>query len=596
MDLNLKILAALDEKNKNNEFDESGKRKFRITRGTYNKTMLFSKLVTRLAGGCMECYAYHLKPKESFDDIITNLYVPSDQDAVSAHIWVTPEGVKKAGEYADQHGYEPIGWTHSHGTMGTFHSHWDVNNFKVIRDEVSTVTILKKEYATFILDNDVLKVDNYVIKNVAPLKDTKIEITKRVERKPFAFSFVVNVRGQYYAECWEKTYDSLNNQFVISEPYHPQVEIIDVDDDLEIDSIEFEWELRNKIRLNSSYDPRSGRSNSNGSGFRKFNDNQISKEYGVLANNFLTAATKYINDGGNNFKLINNLIFDNQNSNFKILNAYSNNNSESDTDLDINTVDRLKTINSIKQKIGDDDFKKYANNSKLKRNELENLIVMQLMNDFSNKNNYFKNSEICMAEQDKIIEKYAQRTQDLLECVNIAENAIKSLSRYAVETFTDYKHKKDHKYRRFINNFLTQMSYDDNSSFYESLRKITPKKNLYTVNKEILILDDRVNVFNQFVNDLYKLKKRSNFESNNLVKFLTEFSNAYTTDSNVDGVIENYLLSNKSDSEIIKYSDSIFEQNMSVNYDVSNNFFNEVKPFNIPFFSKKNKKLARGVN
>ena len=80
MELELKVMQALrdDEKKNDNE-----KKRLAISKGAFAKAMLYAKLVTRIAGGGMECYGYLLKDKNSLDDNIIDIHFADEQDTSS---------------------------------------------------------------------------------------------------------------------------------------------------------------------------------------------------------------------------------------------------------------------------------------------------------------------------------------------------------------------------------------------------------------------------------------------------------------------------------------------------------------------------------
>jgi len=246
LDILLKVEQALKEDEKKT-IDHTN---LRITKGTFEKIMAYAKVVSRMAGSGMECYGYLLTPRDSLDGLITDIYFANDQEAHSAYVRVTEEGVFHTLRDTEALGYKIVGWWHSHGTMPTFHSGTDVNNFLTILHGIAPLTMFRNEEAVFALNNveKRLEFDNYILTgtNVEQLK--RIKIIKKIEQDPFAFSLVVNQFGDYYRERITKTRQG--KEFVVNHPTHPKVEIVDIDNDVRFFIDQIEKDVFFKIKIN----------------------------------------------------------------------------------------------------------------------------------------------------------------------------------------------------------------------------------------------------------------------------------------------------------------------------------------------------------
>ncbi len=535
MDLDLKILHALEDKEERVDETET----LQITRGAFTKDHIFAKLVSRIAGGGMECYAYLIKPNEAMDDIVRDILIAPDQDTTSSHVWVTPEGVKQAGENIAARNYELLGWTHSHGTMSTFHSSWDIDNFRTILHEISPQTMFKKENALYRLDEDKLFVDNYRIEGIKPLQ-RKIDIIKKVERRPFAYSIVVNDHNEYYAEVWTKTFDHATGRFKLDNAKNPKLEIVDVDDDVEIDIAEIEDEIYQKVRINRR-------------DFTNDHRRYESKQAKAIANRFIHHAAQYLAKNGEYKKLIVTMLTeDAEASRYQMIKTAE---KSADETIEVPEQNKEEIVENLEGNLERSEFSRYLDASKkFRRFELENLIYLRTMVDFSNAEKNVAAEEL-VAKQDEIIHGYQEKAKMLEECADIAANATRALSRYAMEEFTDYNNKKEHKYKRFISSIIGYLATERNYSFGKALEnkkrfKVKTKKRLY-------LREERINMFNQLTRDLYYDCMRNPEMYETQKTFFTAFANAYLNNTGqVDGLIEQHLLGDVESGE--KYQDVAF--------------------------------------
>lgn len=550
MSLELKLLNALkaDEKKEISSPSE----KLRITKGAFEKAKTYAKLVTILAGSGMECYGYLLKDKDALDDTVKDIYFADDQDTSSAHVRVTPEGVKKAGEEAERRNSEIVGWTHSHGTLSVFHSSWDKDNFEVILHEIATQTMYRKELANYVVKNGRVFFDDYAVDGLKlPEGNGKVRIMKKVERQPFAWSMVVNVREEVYKECITKTYNKAENRFELNSPTHPQLDVITVDNDVKFDIPDMEWEIYQKVRMNNHrYDDGNG------------NDYKC-RQYAKIADKFYKSALSYIEADGKYSNFVASLMLPGCNSVAGALKESKKKKEETGVKVSKLKAGEDEIKDNLESMIAKSDYRRYLDpNAKLKKYELENLLVLQMMVGFANKADSYSGEEL-VKEQDKAVELYSSRVSILEDCVAIAENAVKSLPRYAMEIYTDYKCEKQHKYRKLMTNILANMSTQKNIPFLDAVKKETGKYPTEGVKKQFFLYQDRMNIFNQLVKDLFYIRiGKCNSEYNfNVVGFLNEFAATYVTDNDKsDGIIEKYVLPIRVKSdELTNYTDTAIE-------------------------------------
>ena len=495
MDTDLKILEALQDKKTEVPVDEQ----LQITRGAYAKVMTLAKLISRIAGSGMEAYGYLVKPRDSLDDIVTDVYLGNDQDTEGSYCRISEEGVLQACRDFESSGYSLLGWWHSHGSHGTFHSGTDWNNFRKILHGISSQTLYKTEEAVHIMEGDTLRVDNYKITGVELKGD--IRILKKIERDPFAYSLVVNERGENYRRCWTKTYDPVSKKFDMNEPKEPELKI--VEGDVALDIPELEWEVYEKIQMDRDTIER-----------RKGPFNQ--KQYRNVARKFVESLDKYESEGGRYAGFMQG-IQDSQEPLGRLVRMAEPGTGSLEKD---GLEDRLT------EELSRSELSRLQRNGITRaRFEHENRLALQLMVGFSKVDDVEK--------QDAVIEKAKEKSGWLYRSAEIAEEGAKSLTRYAMEHLTDYKNEKGHKYVSLISNILVEMSrgksFEEASareSYYQGAQK-----------QDLLLFKQRDPVFNQHTHDLYCKK-----EEGVLHEFLREFSKAYQKGGSCDELIENYVM------------------------------------------------------
>jgi len=245
MELDLKILNALQDQ------EDDNIQKISITKGTFAKIKAYAKVVTRIAGGGMECYGYLIKEKGSLEDTITDAYLADNQEANSGYCRVTEEGILESAAIINERGYELVGWWHSHGTLPVFHSGTDVRNFENVLHAIAPTTMKKRKEAVFNRNGTTINVDNYKIEGVP--EGTELRILKDIERDPYAISIVVNERGENYREIISKTFNPATNEFDLHAPRRmPPLEVVQKENDVTFDLPDMEWEVRQKVRMSGA--------------------------------------------------------------------------------------------------------------------------------------------------------------------------------------------------------------------------------------------------------------------------------------------------------------------------------------------------------
>ncbi len=519
MSLDLQVLKALqDEK----PAPQDVTKEFRITRGAFAKAHLYAKLVCAIAGGGMECYGYLLKQADSQDDVVTNIYFADDQETSAAYVRVTEEGIHKTGLAVAARHEQILGWWHSHGNFAPFHSGTDVQNFEQLLHAIASQTMFKTEEAVYIADGDTVTVDRYRLDGFKP-SVPKPRIIKKVERQPFAFSMVVNAHNNYYLETITKTYLPEIGEFGLNEPTRPRLTIVDAEGDIELDIREMEWEIYNKVRM----DKHPGEERP-----RRYRDT----EHRAITRRFLGAAKDYLRTGGEYSGTITNMLLaEPAVPRAQVLKAAEKGGSE---ELRIQTLDDEVCLANMQGLLQKSPFAIYRDaNTKYKKFELENLVALQMMMEFSREG----------ADRDQVIERYTARAKLLAECAEIAANATGALTRYAMEVHTDYKRAKGFKYKTLVANILWNMATERNFPLHESVRR-EAAKNQGGINPRLMLLQDRIHMANQLTRDLYYMAigKCNPEYKEQLTSFLREFPETYMQrPSEVDGLIEKCILSMK---------------------------------------------------
>ncbi|MBT5021233.1 Mov34/MPN/PAD-1 family protein [Candidatus Woesearchaeota archaeon] len=530
----------------------------RITAGAFNKMMSYAKIVSRLAGSGMECYGYLLKEKEGLDDLIVDAYFADHQEANSAYVRVTEEGVYSASQSIEPLGYEIAGWWHSHGSMQPFHSGTDVENFKNILHSIAPRTLYKLEEADFVIDNDkgIVIVDNYKFfdLDIEEFAQKKPKILKKVKRDPFAFSIVVNQYGHYYREKITKTYDSLNKRYRVNAPTHPTVEVVALDNDVTFSISEIEHDVRNKITFGVS----SFRRKHASQGFRKskygtedrfhnewsLEDNarlwsgqevfkkSADKSFKRLLKKFKRTIKKYDSAKGVHSDGLKKFAAYDGDCPFAILAQLT---TFEESPANYQSSHKLK--NHL-QKYNLGKFTGYDEN--LSFDELKNLLCLQFILDLSKS----KNETQAI---DKIIEDYEKKAQDFQTNFSLIVTGVKAMTNYAMKFFTDYSGESQHQYKKVMMKVLDDLA---NGSTLEDAIQI--KSDNVVIKKDLMLKEEKYKIVSKLTNyaarDVINGVKIPRAASR-FYKFVKEFGELYSENSDK-------LASSNSDSSNSDSSDS----------------------------------------
>ena len=570
------LLSSAIAKDAGEEKAKENKNKIRMTKGVYEKVKLYAELTSRITGTGMECYGYLLRPKWSTDDVITNVYFADEQVVSQAYVMVTEEGIRQAIAAVDAMDSEIVGWWHSHGSLEVFHSGTDVQNFRRILDGIAPHTLYRHVEAPFAIDEEHNRIvfEDYSINNLSPeilgrFKEVEEQLrtVKKVEQEPFAFSMVVNNREDRYLEKITKKKDPRTLRYQIQPPIHPQFELVDVKDDLEFMVADVEWEVREKIisgsgRLGTTrrHDPLSVIAGNEGR-------NPPLEE---TCERFVKQLELYARFGGKYASSAYAMLFEQDELYPEIAVLRQNGRNivasvvkkKADTERD-----------DIQEKIagyfGQMDESRYSSwKDKINMFERQRILARRFMEEFVD-------SEVNatrmqrLEEQTKVMEKYHNIALRLNGAFEVADKGMKALTKYAMETITDYTGKKGHEYRNFIGAILTRLSTAEKISFEDAVQDVVSSPKGYSRNK-IFIWEDRFDICNQLLMDAYRLKIGSIYKNPVLtdarkktVEFIEDFAAAYANSpEDADALIEKHLLGDYgvSDEKYAKYKDLVFEK------------------------------------
>ncbi len=485
-DIALKIEQAFrdDEKKTINSAN------LRLTRGAFEKIMTYAKVVSRMAGSGMECYGYLLTPRDSIDGLITDMYFANDQEALSAYVRVTEEGVFHTLRDVEALGYKIVGWWHSHGTMHPFHSGTDVTNFLTILHSIAPLTMFRNEESVFALNNleQRLEFDNYILTATNIQQLQRIKIIKKTEQDPFAFSLVVNQFGDYYKERITKT--RRGKEFAVNKPTRPQVEIINIDDDIRFAIDQIEKDVFFKIKING----RSAREV-----FAEFNQrtSDVGKMYAPLIKRFLDKAADYTGPK----------------ENLELVTATLQQNPF----LEENFIDYF---NKRRLNINTSIF------NALEKDQFEALYLLRLMKRFSG------------GSEQQVFDRFKQDIERLEQAFRKSLETTKALTSYASEIFTDYYKIQNHKYKTLINRILNRLCTNKYVPIAQAFKEQTSQNT--RDHKDFFLYDDRRQITNQL---LMAELNYPQMQPQNIMDFLTAFTEAYqSSPEKCDALIEQKLL------------------------------------------------------
>jgi proteasome lid subunit RPN8/RPN11 len=228
---------------------------FKITNGAFNKAMTYAKAIGQLAGTGMECYGYMLKPSDSLDNTVTDIFLAPNQTNQAAYVRVSAEGVYQSSQEIEPKGMMIVGWWHSHGTFSTFHSGTDVRNFETVLHSVAPRTMYKNEKGqyTYNADNKELLVHGTKIKGIELPEGSQLEIIRKVEQDPYAYSMVVNMHRSYYLEKITKKLLSREEGFRLNPPIRPELELVNIENDVKYTISEIEDDITSKVEINGGF-------------------------------------------------------------------------------------------------------------------------------------------------------------------------------------------------------------------------------------------------------------------------------------------------------------------------------------------------------
>jgi len=375
----------------------------------------------------------------------------------------------------------------------------------------------------------------YNIEGITLGEEKSLQVIKKVQREPFAYSFVVNARGEHYLECLTKTWNKEKKEFVLNEPTHPRLKIVEVDKDVQFDLPELEWEIYQKLQMDKEDDHNSP-------------NNFHCQEYRTMAERYFTAGVNYIKQKGKNSAFIaETLQADLDKSRYGLLcDSVPLVTDNVKSYLEYLGTNQKKIIENLERMLQKSDFKRLTDpQAKLKRFELENKIFMQMMYRFYGggvKGNSKTGCKINLSEQDKIIVEYQEKAKLFSGCAETAIKAVKSLTRYAAEPLTNYQQPAP-KYAALIGNILEPMCHGRNVSIIEAVaQEYNP---LAEPTKEFFLFPERINIANQLIQDLYyiKLGRLKSTSSDNLCQFVKEFGDNYLSNpEKISELIEKFIL------------------------------------------------------
>ncbi|MCB9359271.1 Mov34/MPN/PAD-1 family protein [Candidatus Woesearchaeota archaeon] len=546
-----------------NERKQQNSRKLRITRGAMAKIQLYADLTSETVDSKMECYGYLLRPRWVDDDLITNIYFADDQLNSAAHTFVPAEKVKEAVDKCESMDYEIVGWWHSHGGINVFHSGTDIQNFKMIHDGISPNTLYSYQKAAYQVDEERKRVVfgdiallNLTEEQIRIFKDASISTMKKVQQDPYAFSLVVNNAQDRYLEKMTKT--KAGQGFRRNEPFHPTLQVEKVDDDLEFLVADIEWEVREKIIVNDFYS-------------RDRNDvteytTEAMDQLEAKVDDFLKKAIVYSATGRFKSAILD--IATNARTIYDALSlAQKDREAATLNEEEVEATASKEAISLYLAEIAPEKYGSWA--KKIHLFDRQHIIGMKFLDDF------IKAAEKGTQAQDKVFQDYSRIAKTLDKSFRIADAGMKALTKYAMESITDYNDEKGHKYKNLIGAILTKMSDDDFYFFEKAVQSSLSNRN--SARKQMFIWENRFQICDQLTADVYfyeaNRRKAIAKEGGSLnftkreqtVDFLTKFAEEYERGGdNLDTIIEQRLLSSyMSPAKFAKYDDGSYGRRMT---------------------------------
>jgi len=185
-----------------------------ITQYAMDRAFTYARLVCEVTEAENECIGYLITPKKNKGRVVSDVYLPKEQEVSGASVEISPEDVIKAGREIDQQGYRVLGWWHSHAGMSTFHSGTDERNQMTVLNAISPVNFVSEinkkmigngNLEVIVEDGKLVVIDrkNSGVRYIMDVKDPSgIELASlRIEeesRTGFAYSLVVHDTRKKY--------------------------------------------------------------------------------------------------------------------------------------------------------------------------------------------------------------------------------------------------------------------------------------------------------------------------------------------------------------------------------------------------------------
>jgi len=386
--------------------------------------------------------------------------------------------------------------------MSTFHSDTDVRNFQKVLNGIAPHTMFKTSEAVFTTEDDLLEFDNYTLSGVQVSDDARI--LRKIERDPFAYSLVVNVREEFYLEHMSKT--KVNGEFLRNSPTRPRMFVFNDPESVSYTLTNIEKDIRNKISISGVF-------------YReRVRGPDFSKEYQELGRQFFGCAIDYISSGGEHSHMITSILGANPEEML-----YESLVNEEFANLN-DPLSEEEFIADFMERFSYTSMQELNSGEKLEIFELRNTVFLEFVQNF-------------LIDPDTAVAMGKDQASRLEDCYFLAQEVQWAMAEYAMGEHIDFDKRYDHKYRKFVANIVDKMVGTDYCDFSHAVKfsKRRPKAGV----RDFFLLPQRSYVCYQLTDDLF----RGNLDEN-FVTFLTDFPVLYQEDAHqVDGLIESHLLS-----------------------------------------------------
>ena len=547
---------------------------YKITKGAFNKAMTYAKAIGQLAGTGIECYGYLLKPADSLDNTVTDIFLAPNQTNQAAYVRVSAEGVYQSSQEIEPKGLMIVGWWHSHGTFSTFHSGTDVRNFEIVLHSIAPRTMYKNEIGQYTYNDQTkeLLVNGTKIKGLELPKNSKLEIIRKVEQDPYAYSMVVNMFRSCYLEKITKTLISKEEGFRLNQPIRPALELVNSENDVKYTISEIEDDITSKVELhagfnryeNGSYTSsaassvKSSLSNPSKNiskpltiwNLNKDKKNKYEKVISEFVEKFKDGAPDYLNsfiDGviTKDNSILSKLPKLNELQNVSsiaspnVSQGASSNVSSNATSTELGESGNTN-ISKISKKVNLEELstllnerfenvsEKYCSNQVYDIQRLREEIALHFVNEYAN------------TPSIDVIKKYSKVNTALSSNFDISINSGKALAKYSMERFTDYNNECKHKYKNFIGHFLDNMNTKNYVPISSSF-KMSESSRYDEATNELFLYTDRLKIINNMLTTLTFKSEELKFKS-----FLNDFAEEYQKNpasEKLDSIIEQKLFS-----------------------------------------------------